>query len=103
MEVIYCIILSIQLGIGFWSLKSIIQKQIEVTEMFRPESVVKGNELIFISRIQKNGDNIEVVDNSKMQDMYGKDNFHLNCLSISSGTYIASGFSTFVVKLKPKE
>ncbi|MEY2869819.1 MAG: hypothetical protein RIR01_2321 [Bacteroidota bacterium] len=72
-------------------------------EMFRPEKVVKGNELIFISRIHKLGYGVEIVSNHKMQDLYGKDDFHINNLSISSDTYIASGFSTFVVQLKPKE
>ena len=103
MEFIYFVILSFQLAIGIWTIRKSIIKQIQVTEMFRPERVVKGNELIFISRIHKQGYGIEVVSNHKMQDLYGKDDFQINCLSISKGTYIASGMSTFVVKLKSKE
>jgi hypothetical protein len=71
-------------------------------EMFRPIRTVKGFELVFISRIHKEGYGIEVVSNHKMQDMYSTDNFNLSCLSISQGTYIASGMATFVVKIKTK-
>lgn len=60
----------------------------------------KGKELLFISRIFRDGSGVEVI---KEQDhmMHVNDTvFNLNCLSITNGTYIASEFNSYVVKLK---
>jgi len=58
-----------------------------------------GSELEFISRINSDGLTVETVDEATMQAFEDKQ-FELNRLSISEGTYIASGFNSFVVKLK---
>jgi len=68
-------------------------------EMFRPQGVMKGHELIFLRRINKYGESsIEEVNTR----VYKDDNFQITCLSMSQETYIAHGFSTFVVKIKKK-
>jgi hypothetical protein len=60
---------------------------------------LKGKQLIFISRILRDGSG--VVDCSKL-DMsnLNDDNFEINCLSITLKTYIATEMNAFVVKLK---
>lgn len=58
-----------------------------------------GSELIFISRISGDGKKTELIDDSEM-DYDKKEIFKLNSLSITNGTYIASGMSSYVVKLK---
>lgn len=55
----------------------------------------RADEIIFISRIKRDGSGVEPVRNA---DKVGR--FALTCLSISHKTYIASGFNSFVVKLK---
>ena len=57
-----------------------------------------GKELIFISMILRDGSGTK--DCLKL-DMCNLDNerFEINCLSISHGTYIASGFNSYVVKI----
>jgi len=63
--------------------------------------VLKGEKLHFISVIHRDGNgitNIEKKDNSRMNN----DLFKLTCLSISEGTYVASEFNSYVVKLKEK-
>jgi hypothetical protein len=66
----------------------------------------KANELIFISRILGNGLGVEVLseqESEKLQDKYFiDDKYKLSCLSISNKTYLASGFNSYVVKLKNK-
>ena len=59
-----------------------------------------GSELIFISRISGDGKKIEPVEIKEFVDYCKTELFKLNCLSISKGTYIASGMSSYVVKLK---
>ena len=71
----------------------------KTVDVFRPHMTVKGSELYFLSQIHKNGFGIDVVSNHKMQDIWGEDNFKISSLSISEGTYVASGMATFVVKL----
>lgn len=60
----------------------------------------KGKELIFISRIDRDGKGVELV--GEEQDMSYQDEveFELSCLSLSNKTFIASGFNCYVVKLK---
>ena len=59
-----------------------------------------GSELIFISRISSDGKKIEVIEDKETTKFCHKELYKLNCLSISCGTYIASGMSSYVVKLK---
>jgi hypothetical protein len=97
MELIYFVIISLQLAIGIWTIRKRIIEQSTLIEMFRPTNVMKGEELIFLRRINKYGESsIEEVK----EELYKNDNFQITCLSISQGTYIAHGFATFVVKLK---
>jgi len=65
----------------------------------------KPNELIFISRIKRDGSGTRKVFKKDVkhltENQFAKnDDYELNCLSISEGTYIASGFNSYVVKLK---
>jgi hypothetical protein len=64
----------------------------------------KAKDLVFISRIIGNGLDLEIlsdVESETLQDKYFiDDEYKLNCLSISNKTYIASGFNSYVVKLK---
>lgn len=70
----------------------------------------KGHELIFISFIKRDGSGTvkcgtewnESMDYPKVDDMSYLDNetFTINCLSLSKQTFIASGFNSFVVRLK---
>lgn len=59
-----------------------------------------GSELIFISRIFGNGKQIEIIDDIEITGIIKEELFKLNSLSISNGTFIASGMSSYVVKLK---
>lgn len=58
---------------------------------------VKGKDLEFISRIKRDGSGTEPVSDLKHAR---KEEFNLNCLSISEGTFIAAGFNSYVVKRK---
>lgn len=60
----------------------------------------KGKDLIFISQIKRDGSGV----NPCTEPLYNLDEteFQITCLSISNGTWIASEFNSFVVKLKPK-
>ncbi len=99
MEVVYFVILSLQLVIGIWVIRKRITEQSILIEMFRPQGVMKGHELIFLRRINRYGESsIEEVK----EELYKDDAFQITCLSISQDTYIAHGFSTFVVKIKNK-
>ena len=60
----------------------------------------KGKDLIFISKICRNGLSVDVI-NSQSDYNYLKDTeFNLFCLSLTEKTYIAHGFNSFIVKLK---
>lgn len=64
----------------------------------------KASELIFISRIIRDGSGTIPI-NEKLQeqlqnDKLVDDKYKINPLSLSNGTYIASGFNSYVVKLK---
>ena len=57
---------------------------------------IQSTNLQFISQIKRDGTGtIPVLFNPDEKDM-----FELNCLSITEGTYIASGFNSYIVKLK---
>lgn len=60
---------------------------------------LKGSELIFISRIRRDGMSLEICNKDDMN--YVNDEiFELRILSLSKGTYIASNFNSYIVKLK---
>lgn len=73
----------------------------------------KGKDLEFISFIKRDGSGTipigtewdEARDYPKLDDVshMDDDRFTLKCLSISENTYIAHGFNSFVVKIKPKQ
>lgn len=63
----------------------------------------KASELEFISQINRDGSGTRKVSESYIDLMVSRpcpELFELNSLSITNGTYIASGFNSFVVKLK---
>lgn len=59
-----------------------------------------GRKLEFISRIKRDGSGTEPIEDSKHLD---DTKFNLTCLSITKGTYIASEFNSFVVKIKKEK
>jgi len=59
-----------------------------------------GKELIFISQIKRNGRGVDIDISKEYIEMMRNDLFHLTALSLSEKTFIASGFNSFVVKLK---
>ena len=63
--------------------------------------IKKGNELIFISRIKRDGSGVSKVFKTHVE-FIKDDAFKLNSLSKSCETYIAVGFNSYVVKLKPQ-
>ena len=60
-----------------------------------------GKDLEFISWIKRDGSGTQKVKQSTIDSM-DEELFRINCLSITSKTCIASGFNSFVVKLKGK-
>lgn len=56
-----------------------------------------GHNLEFISRILRDGSG--TVDDKDYEHL-DNTSFNLQCLSITHGTWIASGFNSFVVKIK---
>ena len=67
-----------------------------------------AKELIFISQIKRDGSGTFPVPKSYLKAMLEntlmKDEpFYIRRLSISEDTYIAMGFNSFVVKIKPRK
>ncbi len=58
-----------------------------------------GKELIFIGRIEGDGNKITSIKDKDMR-LFDDDKFKINCLSMTNRTFIASGFNTYVVKFK---
>lgn len=64
----------------------------------------KASELVFISRIKRDGTGVVPIS-AEESDRLSKVEFHdkkftTTCLSITLGTYIASGFNSYVVRYK---
>jgi hypothetical protein len=57
-----------------------------------------GKKLIFLYRLNADGSGTEPVD-SDLEHVQNE-KFSLNSLSLSNKTYVASGFNTYIVKLK---
>lgn len=60
---------------------------------------VSGKDLIFISRIDRNGMGVTIMDEYNINHL-NNDVFELHSLSITFGTYIACGFNSYVVKMR---
>lgn len=65
----------------------------------RTENQILGKDLIFISRISRDGKSITDISNEQILNEKHT-TFKLTCLSITEKTYIASEFNSYVVKLK---
>lgn len=64
----------------------------------------KANELIFISKINRDGSGVEILMRHSRKVMMIDKKIKLIRLSISEGTYITSGMmNVYIVKLKDKE
>jgi len=65
----------------------------------------KPNEMIFISKIKPDGSGTQMVSKREL-NMLNKNKcmseteFNINILSIPEETYIASGFNSYIIKLK---
>lgn len=59
-----------------------------------------GSELIFISIIFGDGKGIQIIEKDTITKHSDNELYKLNSLSITNGTYIASGMLSYVVKLK---
>jgi hypothetical protein len=62
------------------------------------KQVATGKELIFISRINRDGKGVTDVSNERLA-VYDNVVFVLNSLSVTNKTYIACEFNSFVVRL----
>lgn len=64
----------------------------------------KASELVFISRIKRDGLGVEPISTTEQSRLssaeFCDDVFVTNRLSITHGTYIASGFNSYVVRYK---
>lgn len=61
----------------------------------------KAKELEFISQINRDGSGTTKVGQSYLDSLFeSNEDFELRPLSLSEGTFIASNFNSFVVKLK---
>lgn len=60
----------------------------------------KGKNLVFISRILRDGKNVEIIE--EFPKHLSKELFELKPLSLTKKTFIASGFNTYVVRIKSK-
>ena len=58
-----------------------------------------GKELQFISWIKRDGSGTKMVK-KKLIELMQEDTFKVKCLSMTEKTFIASGFNSFVVRLK---
>lgn len=60
----------------------------------------KGDELIFISRILRDGTGVELIENQEDVRHLAGTMFELASLSITKGTYLGSEFNSYVVRKK---
>ena len=59
----------------------------------------QGKELIFISRILRDGTGVEMIESQDEVEHLRETSFDLMCLSLSHSTYLASSFNSYIVKL----
>lgn len=62
---------------------------------------MKGSKLEFISQINRDGSGTTPVSETYLK-LLQKDNFKMQCLSMTEKTWIASGMNSFVVRIKDK-
>lgn len=60
-----------------------------------------GKELEFISWIKRDGSGVDIIDEEHIKIMENE-KYKIHRLSLTEKTYIATGFNSFVVKLKTK-
>jgi hypothetical protein len=60
----------------------------------------KGGELIFISRILRDGTGVEMIEDQDLMMHVRETVFNLSSLSLTQKTYIASEFNSYVVRKK---
>lgn len=64
----------------------------------------KAHELIFISRIKRDGSGVIIITPEQQEILehqkYVDEEFNINILSLTEKTYIACAFNSYVVKLK---
>ncbi len=58
-----------------------------------------GRQLKFISKIKRDGSGIDRVFDDHVETL-NNENFDLSCLSMTEKTFIASGFNSYIVKIK---
>jgi hypothetical protein len=61
--------------------------------------ILKGSRLEFISWIKRDGSGTEPITQDYLKILQDE-KFEVNCLSLSENTHIASGFNSFVVRIK---
>ena len=59
----------------------------------------RGNQLIFISQIKRDGSGVEEISADYLK-LLQKEEFKVIILSMSQHTYIAHGFNSFVVRIR---
>jgi hypothetical protein len=67
--------------------------------MIPEQKIMHGRELTFISFIKRDGSGTTTVE--PHPETLENDRFVLTRLSITQGTWIASGFNSYVVKINP--
>lgn len=63
----------------------------------------KATQLTFISQINRDGSGTEILTHSQSEELENctiDKEYEINRLSLSNNTYIASGFNSYVVRLK---
>ena len=63
--------------------------------------ILKGSDLIFVSRILRDGSGTEPLSPAHRK-IIQDENLNVNRLSISQDTWIANGFNSYVVKMKSR-
>lgn len=61
-----------------------------------------ATDLIFVSQIKRDGSGVIKINAERQEELEDNEVYDLNSLSITNKTYIASGFNSYVVKLKNK-
>ena len=61
---------------------------------------VKGKDLVFISLIKRDGSGVKMIGETDEMNHVDDTTFHLQSLSLSNKTHIASEFNSYVVKLQ---
>ena len=94
-------VIGIAIMIMSWCLETDSPKDEVMDPKFMEAKVFKyGRQLEFISWIVRDGSGTTPVG-SKDMDHLANEKFSITCLSMTEKTYIAAGFNSYVVKLKP--